>query len=65
MNNGEPFIINIDFDAQGSKFYESQLAIHVNGRDPSDQPEGILFKLAAESCIPGINAVDLDHIFEE
>jgi len=29
-------IINIDFDAQGAKFYESQLAIHVNGRDPQD-----------------------------
>lgn len=34
--NGDPMIVNIDFDAQGAKFYESQLYIHINGRDSSD-----------------------------
>lgn len=63
--NGDPMIVNIDFDAQGAKFYESQLYIHINGRDSSDQPEGLSLKISGESCIPGINAVDLDHIFEE
>jgi hydrocephalus-inducing protein len=50
----------VTFSAQGSKFYNSTLAIDVANRDPNDKPEGIPFELAAESSIPGINTTDLD-----
>jgi hydrocephalus-inducing protein len=50
----------VTFSAQGSKFYNSTLAIDIANRDPNDKPEGIPFELAAESSIPGINTTDLD-----
>jgi len=55
----------VTFSAQGSKFYNSTLAVDVACRDQLDQPDGIPFQLAAESSIPGINTTDLDSIFEE
>jgi hydrocephalus-inducing protein len=62
---GSAAVISVTFSAQGSKFYNSTLAVDVGNRDPLDQTEGIPFQLAAESSIPGINTVDLDSIFEE
>ena len=62
---GSAAVISITFSAQGSKFYNNTLAIDVANRDPSDQPEGIPFTLAAESSIPGICTSELDQIFEE
>jgi hydrocephalus-inducing protein len=35
------------------------------GRDPDDQPQGILYEVVAESCIPGIAAEAYESIFEE
>ncbi|MEQ2241802.1 hypothetical protein ILYODFUR_029088 [Ilyodon furcidens] len=40
------------------------LLIDISGRDPSDQPDGIPYRLFAEVCKPGI-VVDLTSIFEE
>lgn len=57
--------IKIHFKAEGAQFYEKALAIDISGRDFQDQPEGIKFDVSAESCIPGINAEDLDSVFEE
>lgn len=37
----------------------------VTGRDPADQPRGILYELIGESCIPGIQTDNFEAIFEE
>ena len=57
--------VMVEFKAVGAQFYENTLAVDISGRDPTDQPTGIVFDLSAESCIPGINADDADSIFEE
>lgn len=57
--------IKVHFNAEGAQFYEKSLAIDISGRDYQDQPSGIKFDISAESCIPGINTIDLDSIFEE
>ena len=57
---GSAAVISVTFAAQGSKFYNSTLAVDVACRDPNDNPDGIQFHLAAESSIPGINTTDLD-----
>ncbi|XP_043979545.1 hydrocephalus-inducing protein homolog [Gambusia affinis] len=40
------------------------LVIDIVGRDPSEQPDGIVYRLLAEVCKPGI-VVDPEYIFEE
>ncbi|KAM4733696.1 hydrocephalus-inducing protein homolog isoform 3-T4 [Anableps anableps] len=40
------------------------LLIDISGRDPSDQPDGILYRLFAEVCKPEI-VVDPESVFEE
>lgn len=62
---GSSAIVNVQFKAKGSQFYESTIAIDVANRDPADNSDGIPFELCAESSIPGINTDDLDQIFEE
>jgi hydrocephalus-inducing protein len=57
--------IEVKFNAQGAKLYEQKIAIDVTNRDPDDQPQGILYELMGESCIPGINNENFDAIFEE
>jgi len=57
--------IEVKFNAQGAKLYEQKIAVDVTNRDPSDQPQGILYELMGESCIPGINNENFDAIFEE
>jgi hydrocephalus-inducing protein len=57
--------IDVKFDAEGNKFYQSTIAIDIQGRHPDDNPLGIPFELGAESCIPGIETKDFDAIFEE
>jgi len=62
---GASTIIKVTFNAEGSKFYESCLGIDVSNRNYTEQPNGALYTLTAESCIPGINVEDLQSIFEE
>lgn len=58
-------IIEIAFAGQGMKLCEQKLAVDVTGRDPVDQPKGILYELIGESCIPGILTDNFEAIFEE
>jgi len=57
--------IDILFQAESNKFYNTVLAIDIQGRQPDDNPLGIPFDLVAESCIPSIDTKDFDNIFEE
>jgi hydrocephalus-inducing protein len=62
---GSASVVNVTFKAEGSKFYETTLAVDIADRDPQDHPDGLPFELCAESSIPGINTDDLDQVFEE
>lgn len=58
-------VVNVTFNAEGSKLHEKTLAINISNRDPTDNPQGIPYALAGESCIPSLNTSDFDTIFEE
>ncbi|EGR29178.1 hypothetical protein IMG5_161280 [Ichthyophthirius multifiliis] len=58
-------IIELKFFGQGQMIHEQKLGIEISGRDPKDQPNGILYELVGESCVPGINCEDFEQIFEE
>ena len=62
---GNAAVVSVTFKAEGSKFYETTLAVDIADRDPTDQADGLPFELCAESSIPGINTDDLDQVFEE
>lgn len=42
-----------------------EIAIDITGRDPTDSPQGIPYRLVAEACLPSINVQDIGSIFEE
>ncbi|XP_069510876.1 hydrocephalus-inducing protein homolog [Ambystoma mexicanum] len=44
---------------------EETLAIEISDRDPDDHPNGIPYKLLAESCAPAFVTEDIASIFEE
>lgn len=49
-------------------FSFQDIAIDISDRPPSDQPQGIPYKLIGEACIPGITTIAPDtvgSIFEE
>lgn len=48
-------IIEVSFAGKGQKLFEQKIAIDIENRNPSDEPNGIEYELIAESCIPGIN----------
>lgn len=51
-----------------SFFLFQDIAIDISDRPPSDQPQGIPYKLIGEACIPGITTIAPDtvgSIFEE
>jgi hydrocephalus-inducing protein len=62
---GSSAVIKVTFNAEGSKFYESSLGIDVSNRNYEELPNGALYQLTAESCVPGINTEDVQSIFEE
>ena len=62
---GESAVIEATFEAEGAAFYNCDLAIDISCRNPADNPNGIPYSLAAESCMPGINTEDFQSIFEE
>jgi len=45
--------------------HEEFLAIEISDRDPDDNPGGIPYKLLAEGCMPTIDVLDVNQIFEE
>ena len=57
--------ISVTFKAEKSRTYAELMSIDVTDRDPADHPGGIQYEIAGESCIPGINAEDVESIFEE
>ena len=57
--------IQVEFIGNGQKLYEQPIGLDVQGRDPLDQPQGILYSFIGESCIPGIITEDFESIFEE
>lgn len=62
---GSSMEVNVVFEAESQRTFTELVGIDVGDRDPSDHPGGIPYEIAAESCIPGINADDVDLIFEE
>eukprot|EP00698_Gefionella_okellyi_P022526 TRINITY_DN7486_c0_g1_i1.p1 TRINITY_DN7486_c0_g1~~TRINITY_DN7486_c0_g1_i1.p1 ORF type:complete len:4186 (-),score=1237.39 TRINITY_DN7486_c0_g1_i1:99-12656(-) len=62
---GAMAVVTVDFVADGARACREVLGIDVGGRNPSEDPQGVAFELAAESCIPGIITTDYDSIFEE
>ncbi|XP_015224105.2 hydrocephalus-inducing protein homolog isoform X3 [Lepisosteus oculatus] len=58
-------IITVECVADQVGKCEEYLAIDISDRDPSDQPNGISYRLVAEGCIPGIVVNDIASIFEE
>ena len=65
VSKSNSVVVSITFNAEGSKLYQKTLAINISNRDPLDNPLGIPYDLAGESCIPGVNTWDFDMIFEE
>lgn len=53
------------FIGQGQQIYEQKLGIDISCRDPKDEPEGIVYEMVGESCIPGIQTDNYQSIFEE
>jgi len=58
-------VIEVTFAGKGQKLFEQKLGIDISGRDPADEPNGILYETIGESCIPGINCLSYENIFEE
>jgi hypothetical protein len=58
-------ILQILFNASGNQLHQEILGIDVEDRSPEVHPKGIPVELVGESCIPGINAEDVEGIFEE
>lgn len=56
---------SVIFHASGNQGYLEAIKIDISERDPTDHPDGIVYELAGESCIPGIDARNVDSIFEE
>ncbi|XP_061825847.2 hydrocephalus-inducing protein homolog [Nerophis lumbriciformis] len=57
-------VVTVDCIAEQEGNWRQSLLLDISGRNPSDQPEGIPYKLIAEVCLPGIVA-DMASIFEE
>ncbi|XP_051916753.1 hydrocephalus-inducing protein homolog isoform X2 [Hippocampus zosterae] len=56
--------VTVECIAEQLGSWSQNLLIDISGRDPSDHPEGIPYKLIAEICRPGI-VLDMASIFEE
>ncbi|XP_061629909.1 hydrocephalus-inducing protein homolog [Phyllopteryx taeniolatus] len=56
--------VTVECVAEQLGSWSQKLLIDISGRDPSDHPEGIPYKLIAEVCRPGI-VLDMASIFEE
>ncbi|XP_075998116.1 hydrocephalus-inducing protein homolog [Genypterus blacodes] len=61
---GSQQVVTVDCGAEQLGNWIESLFIDISGRDKSEQPEGILYRLMAEVCVPGIG-LDLATIFEE
>ncbi|XP_071313817.1 hydrocephalus-inducing protein homolog isoform X2 [Trachinotus anak] len=57
-------VVTVDCVAEQLGNWNQGLIIDISDRDPSDQPEGIPYRLLSEVCKPGI-VLDTASIFEE
>ena len=57
--------MQVIFNASGNQVHHEQLGIDVEDRSPEIHPQGVPIELSGDSCIPGINADDVEGIFEE
>nr|XP_029134421.1 hydrocephalus-inducing protein homolog [Labrus bergylta] len=64
LQPGSQQVVIVDCPADQLGNWSQFLYIDISDRDPSDQPEGIQYRLMAEVCKPGI-ALDTASIFEE
>ncbi|TRY66381.1 hypothetical protein DNTS_003349 [Danionella cerebrum] len=62
---GAHHVVNVDCKADNVGNYEEYLTIDISDRDPSDNPDGVPYKLLADVCLPGIASTDFASIFEE
>ena len=63
---GGTALITVKFAAGAeAESFNRVLAMDVADRDPSEDAEGLLYELLAESCIPGVQTTDYVQIFEE
>lgn len=62
---GQAVEIGVEFRAEGSATFVETVGLDVSDRDFGDQPKGIPYEVAGESCIPGIVTEDTVSIFEE
>ncbi|XP_062997557.1 hydrocephalus-inducing protein homolog [Elgaria multicarinata webbii] len=58
-------VITVDCLADPAGKCEEYMIIEITDRDPEDNPGGIPYTLAAESCIPGFVTDNVGTIFEE
>ncbi|GAA6221266.1 hydrocephalus-inducing protein homolog [Lates japonicus] len=64
LQPGSQQVVTVDCAAEQLGSWNQGLLIDISYRDPSDQPEGIPYRLLAEVCKPGI-VLDMASIFEE
>ena len=62
---GSSAIIKVTFEAEGAAFFEKNACIDISNRNFMEFPNGFMYQLVGESCIPGINSEDVQSIFEE
>ncbi|XP_053479109.1 hydrocephalus-inducing protein homolog [Ictalurus furcatus] len=62
---GAQQVVTVDCVAEQVGCWEECLVVDITDRDPFDSPGGILYKLLAEVCMPGIAHEDIASIFEE
>lgn len=56
--------VEVTFAGKGQRLFEQKIGIDIENRSPDDEPNGILYEIIAESCIPGINTKSFESIFE-
>ncbi|XP_032378415.1 hydrocephalus-inducing protein [Etheostoma spectabile] len=64
LQPGSHQVVTVDCVAEQLGIWNQGLLIDISDRDPSDQPDGIPYRLLAEVCKPGI-ALDMASVFEE
>ncbi|XP_040894088.1 hydrocephalus-inducing protein homolog [Toxotes jaculatrix] len=64
LQPGSQQVVTVDCVAEQLGHWNQGFLIDISDRDPSDQPEGIPYRLLAEICKPGI-LLDMASIFEE
>ncbi|KAG7333195.1 hypothetical protein KOW79_003330 [Hemibagrus wyckioides] len=62
---GAQQVVTVDCVGEQVGCWEECLVVDITDRDPTDNPGGILYKLLAEVCMPGIAHEDIASIFEE